>query len=128
MPKPTPLLDELAWRGLLHQHTEDLSQAFESRAVSAYCGFDPTASSLHAGSLLPVMVLMQLQHAGHRPFVVVGGGTGLIGDPSGKTAERQLNSPEIVEENSRALRQQLERFLDFTGKNAAQMRNNADWL
>jgi tyrosyl-tRNA synthetase len=122
------LLDELAWRGLLHQHTEGLSEALASRSVSAYCGFDPTASSLHVGSLLPVMVLMQLQRAGHRPIVVIGGGTGMIGDPSGKTAERLLNSTEIVEDNSRALRAQLEHFLDFSGSNAAQMRNNADWL
>ncbi|HVF40222.1 MAG TPA: tyrosine--tRNA ligase [Gemmatimonadaceae bacterium] len=122
------LLDELAWRGLVHQHTEALSAAFRAGSVAAYCGFDPTASSLHVGSLLPVMVLMHLQRAGHRPFALVGGGPGLIGDPSGKTSERQLNSVEIVEENSRGLRKQLERFLDFTGPNAAAMRNNADWL
>lgn len=128
MPDRTPLLEDLAWRGLLHQHTEGLADAFASRSISAYCGFDPTASSLHVGSLLPVIVLMHLQQAGHRPFVVVGGGTGLIGDPSGKTAERQLNTVEVVEENTRALRAQLERFLDFSGSNAAQMRNNADWL
>ena len=122
------LLEELEWRGLLHQHTEGLANALTTKSVSAYCGFDPTASSLHVGSLLPVMVLMRLQHAGHRPYVVVGGGTGMIGDPSGKTAERQLNSLEVVEENSRALRTQLEKFLDFSGSSAAQMRNNADWL
>jgi len=128
MSPETNLLDELAWRGLLHQHTEGLGEALAKGPVSAYCGFDPTASSLHVGSLLPVVMLMQLQRAGHRPFVVVGGGTGLIGDPSGKTAERQLNTVETVEENSRALQAQLERFLDFSGPNAAQMRNNADWL
>lgn len=128
MPDTTPLLDELAWRGVLHQNTEGLADALASKSVSVYCGFDPTASSLHVGSLLPVMVLMHLQRRGHRPFVVVGGGTGLIGDPSGKTAERQLNTLEVVEENSRGLRSQLERFLDFSGAHAAQMRNNADWL
>jgi tyrosyl-tRNA synthetase len=128
MPDQTPLLEELAWRGLLHQHTDGLADALASRSISAYCGFDPTASSLHVGSLLPVILLMQLQRAGHRPYVVVGGGTGLIGDPSGKTAERLLNSVEVVEENSRALRAQLEHFLDFSGSSAAQMRNNADWL
>ncbi|MEO8192451.1 MAG: tyrosine--tRNA ligase [Gemmatimonadales bacterium] len=128
MPEQTPLLDELSWRGLLHQNTEGLAEALAAKSISAYCGFDPTASSLHVGSLLPVMVLMQLQRAGHRPFAVVGGGTGLIGDPSGKTSERQLSSVELIEENSRGLRAQLEKFLDFSGANAAQMRNNADWL
>jgi tyrosyl-tRNA synthetase len=128
MPDSMNLLEELEWRGLLHQHTEELSSALAAKSVSAYCGFDPTASSLHVGSLLPVMMLMRLQRAGHRPFVVVGGGTGMIGDPSGKTAERQLNSVDVVDENSRALRAQLEKFLDFSGPSAAQMRNNADWL
>ncbi|HUQ48239.1 MAG TPA: tyrosine--tRNA ligase [Gemmatimonadaceae bacterium] len=122
------LLDELAWRGLLSQNTEGLDEAFAKGTVSAYCGFDPTASSMHVGNLIPVMGLMHLQRAGHRPFIVVGGGTGMIGDPSGKTAERQLNTPEVVAANTRALRGQLEKFLDFTGANAAQMRDNADWL
>jgi tyrosyl-tRNA synthetase len=122
------VLDELAWRGLVHQHSEGLDAALAKQPVSAYCGFDPTAPSMHVGSLIPVMGLMHLQRGGHRPFVVVGGGTGLIGDPSGKTAERQLHTTETVEANSRALREQLEHFLDFSGANAAQMRNNADWL
>ncbi|MDO8501231.1 MAG: tyrosine--tRNA ligase [Gemmatimonadaceae bacterium] len=128
MTQPAPLLDELVWRGLLHQNTEGLAEALAARSLSAYCGFDPTASSMHVGNLVPVMGLMHLQRAGHRPYAVVGGGTGLIGDPSGKTAERQLNSLQLVEENSRGLRAQLEHFLEFTGPNAAQMRNNADWL
>ena len=122
------VLDELEWRGLVHQHTEELPAALAKGAVSVYCGFDPTASSMHVGNLIPVMGLMHLQRAGHKPFVVVGGGTGLIGDPSGKTAERQLNSLEIVDANAKALRKQLEHFLDFSGPQAAQMRNNADWL
>lgn len=126
--KPIPLLEELAWRGMLHQHTEGLAEALATRSVSAYCGFDPTASSMHVGNLVPVMGLMHLQRAGHKPFAVVGGGTGLIGDPSGKIAERQLNTLATVEENSRGLRKQLERFLDFSGSNAAEMRDNADWL
>ncbi|MEP6905350.1 MAG: tyrosine--tRNA ligase, partial [Gemmatimonadales bacterium] len=128
MPEQPAVLDELGWRGLIHQHTEGLAEAFAAKSVSAYCGFDPTASSMHVGSLVPVMGLMHLQRAGHRPFIVVGGGTGLIGDPSGKTAERQLNTTETVEANTAALRGQLERFLDFSGANAAQVRNNADWL
>lgn len=122
------LLPDLEWRGLIHQNTDGLGDALSKGPISLYCGFDPTASSLHVGSLLPVMMLMRFQQAGHRPFALVGGGTGMIGDPSGKTAERQLNSLEVVEENSRGLRSQLEKFLDFSGSNAAQMRNNADWL
>jgi tyrosyl-tRNA synthetase len=124
----TPVLEELGWRGLLNQHTEGLGEALAGKQVSAYCGFDPTASSMHVGNLVPVMGLVHLQRDGHKPYAVVGGGTGLIGDPSGKTAERQLNTIETIEENARGLRSQLERFLDFTGKNAAEMRNNADWL
>src|SRR5215210_3740431 len=122
------VLDELDWRGLRHQQSEGLPEALARTSVSVYACFYPTASSLHVGNLIPVMGLMHLQRAGHTPFVVVGGGTGLIGDPSGKTAERQLNTLEVVEENSRGLRSQLEHFLDFSGPSAAQMRNNADWL
>ena len=128
MPQQLAVLDELGWRGLVHQHTDGLAAALAKQSVSVYCGFDPTASSMHVGNLIPVMGLMHLQRGGHRPFVVVGGGTGLIGDPSGKTAERQLSTLETVEANSAALRGQLEHFLDFSGANAAQMRNNADWL
>jgi tyrosyl-tRNA synthetase len=124
----TPVLEELAWRGLLHQHTDGLGEALAARSVSAYGGFDPTASSMHVGNLVPVMGLVHLQRGGHKPIALVGGGTGLIGDPSGKTAERLLNTPETVEENTRAVRAQLERFLEFSGPNAAEMRNNADWL
>jgi tyrosyl-tRNA synthetase len=128
MPESQNVLDELAWRGLLHQHTDGLREAFAAKPITAYCGFDPTASSMHVGNLIPVMGLMHLQLAGNKPIAVVGGGTGLIGDPSGKTSERQLNTLETVEENARALRKQLEKFLDFDGPFAAEMRNNADWL
>ena len=128
MPEQPAVLDELGWRGLIHQHTDGLAEYFAAKSVSAYCGFDPTASSLHVGSLIPVMGLMHLQRGGHRPFILVGGGTGLIGDPSGKTAERQLHTAETVEANTAALRVQLEHFLDFAGNNGAQVRNNADWL
>src|SRR5687767_17023 len=122
------LLDELTWRGLLYQYTESLSESLAAGRVSAYCGFDPTAPSLHVGSLVPVMGLVHLQRAGHRPVALVGGGTGLIGDPSGKSSERPLADPETVAANSRALRGQLERFLDFSGPAAAVMRDNAEWL
>lgn len=123
-----PLLDDLAWRGLLVQSTEDLADHLAVGPVRAYCGFDPTGASLHVGSLLPIMGLVRLQQYGHRPVALVGGGTGLIGDPSGKTAERQLNSRDVVEENARAIRAQLERFLDFDGPAGAAVVDNAEWL
>ena len=122
------LLEELSWRGMVYQHTDGLPDALATGQLSAYAGFDPTASSLHVGSLVPVMGLAHLQRAGHRPIALVGGGTGMIGDPSGKAAERQLVSVEEIEKNSRALEKQLRRFLDFEGKNAARMRDNAEWL
>jgi tyrosyl-tRNA synthetase len=122
------LLDELAWRGLLYDHTDRLADALAAGPVTGYCGFDPTADSLHVGSLVPVMGLLHLQQAGHRPVILVGGGTGLIGDPSGKSTERPLQSREQIAANSAALRKQLERFLDFTGPHAAIVRDNAEWL
>jgi tyrosyl-tRNA synthetase len=123
------LLEELTWRGLLYQHTDTLAEALGAGVVTAYCGFDPSAPSLHVGNLVPVMVLAHLQRHGHRPIALVGGGTGMIGDPSGKTAERMLNTPEVVSANSEAIRGQLARFLDFnTGKTGALMRDNAEWL
>jgi tyrosyl-tRNA synthetase len=122
------LLDELSWRGMIYQHTDGLADALATDSVSAYAGFDPTADSLHVGHLVPVMGLAHLQRAGHRPIALVGGGTGMIGDPSGKTTERQLASEEEIEKNSRAIEKQLRRFLQFEGKNAALMRDNASWL
>jgi tyrosyl-tRNA synthetase len=122
------LLDELSWRGMVYQHTDGLADALATDSMSAYAGFDPTAPSLHVGHLVPVMGLAHLQRFGHRPIALVGGGTGMIGDPSGKTAERQLVSVEDIEMNSRAIEKQLKRFLDFTGPKAARMRDNAAWL
>jgi tyrosyl-tRNA synthetase len=122
------LLDELSWRGMVYQHTDGLADALATASLGAYAGFDPTASSLHVGHLVPVMGLAHLQRAGHSPIALVGGGTGLIGDPSGKSAERQLLSAEEIEANSRAIEKQLERFLDFSGPRAARMRDNAAWL
>ena len=127
MSPTTHLLDELTWRGLIYQHTEGLADALQEPR-GFYAGFDPTADSLHLGHIVPVMGLVHAQRAGHRPVALVGGGTGLIGDPSGKAAERQLISAEEVAENARAIGKQLERFLDFSGPNAARMRDNAEWL
>ena len=125
---PKSFLDELAWRGLLHQYTEGASEALKAGQMSGYCGFDPTADSLHVGSLVPIMGLVHLQRAGHRPVALVGGGTGLIGDPSGRSTERPLADIAQVEANAVGIHKQLERFLDFSGPSAASMRNNADWL
>lgn len=124
------VLDELRWRGLLQDSTEGLEAVLAAGPVTAYIGFDPTAPSLHAGSLLTVMGLARLQRAGHRPIALVGGGTGLIGDPSGKSQERNLLTIEQTAENADGIRRQLERFLDFTPgvSNAALLRNNVDWL
>src|SRR4051812_27844670 len=124
----TGVLEELRWRGLVYQHTDGVADAFAAGPVSAYIGFDPTGSSLHVGSLVPMMVLAHLQRFGHRPVALVGGGTGMIGDPSGKTSERQLLTAEQVAENARGIHAQLERFLTFEGANAARMRDNAAWL
>jgi tyrosyl-tRNA synthetase len=122
------VLDELAWRGLLHQYTEGLGESLAAGPVTAYCGFDPSAPSLHVGNLIPVMGLVHLQRGGHRPIALVGAGTGMIGDPSGKRTERLLMTPDMVEDNAAQIHGQLERFLDFTGATAARMRNNAEWL
>ena len=127
MPQPLSLLDELSWRGLLYQHTEGIAE-WLATPRGIYAGFDPTAASLHVGSMVPIMGLVHAQRAGHRPVALVGGGTGLIGDPGGKTTERALMTLEQVEENVRGIRGQLEHFLDFSGAGAARMRNNADWL
>ena len=121
--------DEFKWRGMVYDATEGLSELFAKESVTAYIGFDPTASSLHVGSLLTVMGLARLQRFGHTPIAIVGGGTGMIGDPSGKSQERVLLGPEQIAENVAGVRQQLERFLDFgTAPNAARIVNNADWL
>ena len=123
-----PFLEELAWRGLLSQQTEGADEALSAGQVSGYCGFDPTSDSLHVGSLVPIMGLVHLQRAGHRPVALLGGGTGLIGDPSGRASERPLADIAVIEANTEGIKKQLERFLDFSGSSAASMRNNADWL
>jgi tyrosyl-tRNA synthetase len=122
------LLAELTWRGLLYQHTDALPDALRGNPLRAYCGFDPTADSLHIGSLVPIMGLLHVQRAGHTPIAVIGGGTALIGDPSGKSSERQLMTVEDVERNAKAIEAQIGRFLEGTGTNAARYVNNAEWL
>jgi len=123
------VLDELHWRGLLHDATEGAAEHFAEAPRTVYIGFDPTGASLHIGTLLPIMGLVHAQRAGHTPIALVGGGTGLIGDPSGKTAERRLLTKDQVAANAEAIRAQLEHFLDFDVRtNPARMRNNLDWL
>ena len=123
------LFEEFEWRGMLYDATDGAREALAREKVTAYIGFDPTASSLHVGSLWPIMALARLQRFGLSPFALVGGGTGMIGDPSGKSAERSLLSIEEIDANARGMRAQLERFLDFNATpNAARMMNNADWL
>jgi tyrosyl-tRNA synthetase len=125
----TNALDILLERGFIEQTTHDaeLRRHLETEGRSCYIGFDPTASSLHVGSLVPIMSLAHMQRQGHRPIALVGGGTGLIGDPSGKTEMRQLLTPEDVAQNAAALKRQLSSFIDFSGGKALLV-NNADWL
>jgi tyrosyl-tRNA synthetase len=123
------LYDEFKWRGMLHEATPDLQKILGEEKLTGYIGFDPSAASLHVGSLLPVMGLARLQRFGHTPIAIAGGGTGLIGDPSGKTKERQLLTAEQVEANLVGIKEQLSRFLDFGAtSNPAHIINNADWL
>jgi tyrosyl-tRNA synthetase len=124
-------LSEMKWRGLIHQCSDEegLADRLRSSTITAYIGFDPTAPSLHVGSLIPVLTLRRFQEAGHRPIAIVGGGTGLIGDPSGKTSERQLLTREESAVNMKAIRRQLELFLDFS-EAATQpiVLDNSEWL
>jgi tyrosyl-tRNA synthetase len=125
----TTFIDEFSWRGLWSDATEGLSEAIQRERITGYIGFDPTASSLHVGSLLTVMGLARLQRFGHSPIAIVGGGTGMIGDPSGKSQERNLLSREQVEANVAGIRRQLAQFLDFDASaNPARIVDNADWL
>jgi len=123
------VFDEFQWRGLVYDSTDGIRDAFENEKITAYIGFDPTASSLHVGSLMTIMGLVRLQQFGHTPIAVAGGGTGLIGDPSFKVTERKLLSKEEVQANVVGIKEQLSHFLDFNNKtNPAILVNNADWL
>jgi tyrosyl-tRNA synthetase len=124
-------LFELRWRGLVHQTTDDanLGNWLGEKSRTLYAGFDPTADSLHVGSLLPLLLLRRFQKAGHAPIAVVGGATGMIGDPSGKSAERNLLSVDALEANVEGIRNQMQKFLDFLpGPSAARLVNNHDWI
>ena len=124
-------LEDLRWRGLLHQSTsDDLGAHLDGGCRSAYVGYDPTADSLTIGNLVSIVLLGRLQRAGHRPVALMGGGTGMIGDPSGKSAERPLLTPDQVEANVQSIRPIFERILDFSGglSNSAELVDNIDWL
>jgi tyrosyl-tRNA synthetase len=128
-PGPGGLIPELRWRGMFHAASDGLEARLGSgRPITAYIGFDPSGPWLHIGHLVPIFGLIQLQRHGGRPIALVGGGTGMIGDPSGRSSERNLLSREQLEANVASIRPQLERFLDFSGPLAARMVNNLDWL
>ena len=123
-------INELKWRGLIQDITPGTEEHLEKGPVKAYIGFDPTGDSLHIGSLVPIILLIHLQKASHKPFALIGGATGMIGDPSGKSAERNLLSLEIIKKNQAGIQKQLAKFLDFdeSNENAAVMVNNYDWF
>lgn len=123
------LFNEFKWRGMIYEATDGLKKVLAKKKITGYIGFDPSAASFHVGNLFPIMSLARLQRYGHTPIAVVGGGTGLIGDPGGKDRERSLLTKEQIEINLNGLKEQLTRFLDFKSKkNPAIMVNNADWL
>lgn len=124
------LIEELRWRGMIQDIMPGTEEQLNKEMTSAYIGFDPTADSLHIGSLVPILLLVHLQKAGHKPVALVGGATGMVGDPSGKSEERNLLSEEVLRHNEDGVKKQLERFLDFDEhkSNRAEMVNNYDWF
>ena len=125
---PTNFIEELTWRGMIHDIMPGTEEALLKQPSSGYIGFDPTADSLHVGHLVQIMTLVHFQRAGHKPFALVGGATGMVGDPSGKSQERNLLDAETLNHNVACVKSQLEKFLDFSGENAAEMVNNYDWF
>ena len=127
---PTNFVQELQWRGLLHDITPGTENFLLEKPTKGYIGFDPTADSLHIGSLVQIIILMHFQKAGHSPIILVGGATGMIGDPSGKSDERNLLDQETLEKNCNEMQKQFENFLDFknTTDNSALLVNNFDWM
>ncbi|MEI8135776.1 MAG: tyrosine--tRNA ligase, partial [Bacteroidota bacterium] len=125
----TDFIEELRWRGLLQDSMPGVEELLKKETVSAYIGFDPTADSLHIGSLTQIFTLLRFQKAGHKPIALIGGATGMVGDPSGKSAERNLLDEEALNKNVNGIKKQLERFLDFNaGANGAELVNNYDWM
>ena len=124
------LIENLKWRGMIQDIMPGTAELLEKEMVSGYIGFDPTSDSLHIGSLVPILLLVHLQNAGHKPYALVGGATGMVGDPSGKSEERNLLSEEILQFNQEGVRKQLSKFLDFQSNkiNKAEMVNNYDWF
>lgn len=125
---PTNFIEELTWRGMIHDIMPGTEEALLKQRSSGYIGFDPTADSLHVGHLVQIMTLVHFQRAGHKPFALVGGATGMVGDPSGKSQERNLLDATTLNHNVACVKSQLEKFLDFSGENAAEMVNNYDWF
>ena len=129
MPDPKPdFIEELTWRGMLQDKMPGFDAQLAKESTAGYIGFDPTAASLHIGNLATIMLLVHFQRAGHTPFALVGGATGMIGDPSGKSKERNLLDEKTLRANQEGIREQLEKFLDFSGGNAAEIVNNYDWF
>ena len=126
---PTNFIEELKWRGMIHDIMPGTEEALLKQVSAGYIGFDPTADSLHVGHLVQIMTLVHFQRAGHKPYALVGGATGMVGDPSGKSQERNLLDAETLQHNVACVKNQLEAFLDFnSGSNAAEMVNNYDWF
>src|SRR3954471_16763965 len=123
-------VEELRWRGMLHDIMPGTEELLNKGVTSGYIGFDPTADSLHVGSLAQIMTLIHFQRAGHKPFALVGGATGMVGDPSGKSAERNLLSEDVLQHNLAGIKGQLSRFLNFDSgeANGAELVNNYDWF
>lgn len=121
-------VEELTWRGMVHDVMPGTEELLTKESIAGYIGFDPTADSLHIGNLVQIMTLVHFQRCGHKPVALVGGATGMVGDPSGKSAERNLLSEDILNHNLQSVKKQLEKFLDFSGNNAAEMVNNYDWF
>ena len=123
------LLEDLQWRGIVYQQTDEegIKETLEKEKISLYCGVDPTADSMHIGHLLPFLTLRRFQQNGHRPIVLVGGATGIIGDPSGKSEERKLQTTEAIQHNVECIQKQLSHIFDFEGEHGAIMVNNYDW-
>lgn len=124
------LIEDLNWRGLLYQQTDEegMADLLAKEKISLYCGVDPTADSMHIGHIVPLLTLRRFQLHGHRPILLVGGATGMIGDPSGRNEERQLQSTEQIDRNVEAIKKQMERIFDFQTENGAKMVNNRDWI